>query len=207
MKINIMLLILFASLNMFAQQEQDTIPGEAEYRKHFDCRYEPGNILLVQKKGKTVELDPMYGVSDSGFVIRMEAVYDLEFKDGKRFKTAVVKDITQDALTFAPTLNENSARYEGIPYELKTYSIIDLKIVRFVTDRSLGFYAKKKIEGKYDLIVQNVDKAKLCPAVLTFTSRNNEVKICPYYLMSSGWDLLFETDGFIDYMFYDIKWE
>ena len=202
-----MLLILFASLNMFAQQEQDTIPGEAEYRKHFDCRYEPGNILLVQKKGKTVELDPMYGVSDSGFVIRMEAVYDLEFKDGKRFKTAVVKDITQDALTFAPTLNENSARYEGIPYELKTYSIIDLKIVRFVTDRSLGFYAKKKIEGKYDLIVQNVDKAKLCPAVLTFTSRNNEVKICPYYLMSSGWDLLFETDGFIDYMFYDIKWE
>lgn len=207
MKINIMLLILFASLNMFAQQEQDTIPGEAEYRKHFDCRYEPGNILLVQKKGKTVELDPMYGVSDSGFVIRMEAVYDLEFKDGKRFKTAVVKDITQDALTFAPTLNENSARYEGISYELKTYSIIDLKIVRFVTDRSLGFYAKKKIEGKYDLIVQNVDKAKLCPAVLTFTSRNNEVKICPYYLMSSGWDLLFETDGFIDYMFYDIKWE
>lgn len=205
MKYNILYLLLFFSVHLYAQS--DTIPGEAEYRKHFDCRYEPGNVLLVQKKGKTVELDPKYGLTKDGYVIRIEGVYDLEFADGKRFKTGIVKDITDSSITITSTFNENAAKYEGIKFELVTYPIKDIAIARFVSDRSLGFYAKRKIPGNYELIVKKVDKAKLCPAVLTFTKRNNEVKVCHYYLTSQRYDILFETNGFIDYLEYNVEWQ
>ena len=49
------LIILTLCCNLYSQN--DTIQGEAEYRKIYDCRYEPGNILIVQKKlpGKQVQ--------------------------------------------------------------------------------------------------------------------------------------------------------
>ena len=56
--------------NLYSQN--DTIQGEAEYRKIYDCRYEPGNILIVQKKGKILDYDKSWRLSDEGFVIRME---------------------------------------------------------------------------------------------------------------------------------------
>jgi hypothetical protein len=56
--------------------QSDTIPGEAAYRKHYDCRYEEGNVLLVQKKGKTLDYATSWGVGNAGFVICMEAIYD-----------------------------------------------------------------------------------------------------------------------------------
>jgi hypothetical protein len=100
-------------------------------------------------------------------------------------------------------MNEKCAQYEGIKYEFFKYPIRDLKIARFINDRSLGFFTKRKFED-YDLIVQKVDKAKFCPYLLTFTKRNNEIKICHYYLTSQGYDLLYETNGYLDYMEYKI---
>jgi hypothetical protein len=192
-------------LNFFGSYSQnDSIKGEAEYRKIYDCRYEPGNILIVQKKGEVIDYKKSWALSREGFVIRMEAIYDLEFADGKRFKSGVIKNITSDSITISSTMNENCAKYEGIKYEYFTYPISDLKIARFISDRSLGIYARRKLEKKFDLIVQKVDKAKFCPHLLTFTSRNNEVKVCHYYLTFQGYDLLYETNGFIDYMNYKI---
>jgi hypothetical protein len=210
MKNNIMemkkkLLIIFLltlSYNFYCQN--DTIPGEAAYRKIYDCKYEPGNILIVQKKGKTLDYDKSWRLSDQGFVIRMEAIYDLEFADEKRFKSGVIKNITNDSITISSTMNEKCAQYEGIKYELFTYPIKDIKIARFVNDRSLGFFTKRKIENNFDLIVQKVDKAKFCPYLITFPKRNNEIKVCHYYLTSQGYDLLYETNGFLDYMDYQI---
>lgn len=201
----LMLILIALSNNLYAQN--DTILGEAEYRKHYDCRYEEGNILIVQKKGKTLDYKTAWKLSDKGFVIRTEAIYDLEFSDGKRFKSGVIKNITTDSITISSTMNENCAKYEGIKYELFTYPINSIKIARFINDRSLGFFTKRKIEDKFDLIVQKVDKAKLCPAVLTFPKRNNEVKVCHYYLTSQGYDILFETNGFLDYMEYPVNWQ
>ncbi|MFA6277381.1 MAG: hypothetical protein WC622_11565 [Pedobacter sp.] len=146
-------------------------------------------------------------ISDDGFVIRMEAIYDLEFSDGKRFKSGVIKDITEDSLTISSTMNEKCAIYEGIKYEMFKYPITSIKIARFISDRSLGFFKKKNIDNKFDLIVKKIDKAKLCPAVLTFPKRNNEVKVCHYYLTSQGYDVLFETNGYLDYMEYPIEWK
>lgn len=200
-KIFIVLTMLIGQ-SMFSQT--DTIPGEAAYRKIYDCRYEPGNVLLVQKKGKKLNPEKSWELSKEGFVIRMEAIYDLEFADGKRFKSGVIKNISNDSITISSTMNQRAAEYEGIPYKLFTYPISDIKIARFVSDRSLGFYAKRKIEGNFDLIVQKVDKAKFCPYLLTFTQRNNEVKVCHYYLTSQGYNLLYETNGFIDYMDHQI---
>jgi hypothetical protein len=203
-KILILILIVLSN-NLYSQN--DTIPGEAEYRKHYDCRYEEGNILIVQKKGKTLDYKTAWKLTDEGFVIRAEAIYDLEFSDGKRFKSGVIKNITTDSITISSTMNENCAKYEGIKYELFTYPISSIKIARFINDRSLGFFTKRKIEDKFDLIVQKVDKAKLCPAALTFPKRNNEVKVCHYYLTSQGYDILFETNGFLDYMEYPVNWQ
>jgi hypothetical protein len=87
------------------------------------------------------------------------------------------------------------------------YPITSIKTARFISDRSLGFFKKKNIDNKFDLIVKKVDKAKLCPAVLTFPKRNNEVKVCHYYLTSQGYDILFETNGFLDYMEYPLEWK
>lgn len=198
----LILILLTLSYNFYCQN--DTIPGEAAYRKIYNCRYEPGNILIVQKKGKTLDYDKSWRLSDQGFVIRMEAIYDLEFADGKRFKSGVIKNITNDSITISSTMNEKCAQYEGIKYELFTYLIKDIKIARFVNDRSLGFFTKRKIEVNFDLIVQKVDKAKFCPYLITFPKRNNEIKVCHYYLTSQGYDLLYETNGFLDYMDYQI---
>jgi hypothetical protein len=203
MKIKFSILLL-VSISSLSYSQNDTIQGEAEYRKIYDCRYEPGNILIVQKKGRTLDYMKSWDLSKEGFVIRMEAIYDLEFADGKRFKSGVIKSITSDSITISSTMNEKCAQYEGIKYEFFTYPIRDIKIARFVSDRSLGFFAKRKIEGNFDLIVQKVDKAKFCPHLLTFTKRNNEVKVCHYYLTSQGYDLLFETNGYLDYMEYEI---
>jgi len=204
-KLILILLIVLTNSILFAQT--DTIPGEAEYRKHYDCRYEPGNILIIQKKGKELDYKTSRKLSDDGFVIRMEAIYDLEFSDGKRFKNGVIKDITKDSLTISSTMNEKCAIFEGIKYELFKYPINSIKTARFISDRSLGFFKKKNINNKFDLIVKKVDNARLCPAVLTFPKRNNEVKVCHYYLTSQGYDILFETNGFLDYMEYPVEWK
>jgi hypothetical protein len=201
--------ILLLSLIVFTQQffaQSDTIPGEAEYRKHYDCRYNEGNILIVQKKGKQITDYTPAKPTKSGFIIRMEAVYDLEFSDDKRYKTGVVKAITKDSITITSTFNEKCAAYEGRKFELISYPLHAIKTVRFVNDRSLGIYEKKKIDDDYELIVKTVDKAKMCPAVLTFPKRNNEVKVCHYYLTSQGYDILYETDGILDYMQYNVDW-
>lgn len=74
----------------------------------------------------------------------MEGIYDLEFNEGKRFRSGVIKNITKDSLAISSTMNENCAKYEGIKYEFFTYSIKDIKIARFINDRSLGIFSKKK---------------------------------------------------------------
>lgn len=200
----IILFFIILTNNIYSQN--DSIPGEAEYRKHYDCTYEEGNILIVQRKGKQLDYEKLLKPSRQGFVIRMEAIYDLEFSDGKRYKSGVIKDITKDSIVISSTMNERCAEYEGIKYELFNYSINSIKIARFINDSSLGFYEKKYIGKKYELIVKKVDKAKLCPAVLTFSKRNNEVKVCHYYLTSQGYNILFETDGLLDYMESPIEW-
>lgn len=202
-----MFICVLSMFSFFLYSQNDTIQGEAEYRKHYDCKYEEGNILIIQKKGKILDYKKSWKPTEAGFVIRMEGIYDLEFSDGKRFRAGVIKNISEDSLTISSTMNENCALYEGIKYELFTYPINSIKMVRFIYDRSLGLFTKIKLENKYDLIIQKVDKAKLCPAVLTFPKRNNEVKVCHYYLTKQGYNILFETNGFLDYMEYPVHWK
>lgn len=202
------LLILFLlTLTFKASAQSDTIAGEKEYLKHYACQYRPGNILVIQKKGKVITNYLPSKPTNAGFVIRMEAIYDLEFTDNKRYKSSIVKAITKDSITITSTFNEKCAEYEGRKFELIKYPINSIKIARFINDRSLGLFVKRKIEGEYDLIVKSVDKAKFCPAVLTFPKRNNEVKVCHYYLTSQGYDILFETNGYLDYMQYPLVWK
>lgn len=206
-KLIIIIPVLISSL-LFGQFKsvQDSLDYMEHYGKHFDCRYEKGNVLIIKKKNRT--LDPLKSEKPTkdGFVIRMEGAYDLEFSNGKRYRTGVVKDITKDSLSITTTLNENSAKYEGVKYETIKYPLKDLKIARFINDRSLGIYSRKKIDGDYEIYAQEVDEAKLCPAVLTFPKRNNEVKVCHYYLTDQGYDIIYESNGFIDYMQYPVKW-
>jgi hypothetical protein len=200
------LLIIISGIYVSAQFKtvQDSLDYELHYKKYYDCKYEPGYVLIVQKKGKVIDPAKSWKPSKEGFTMRMEAIYDLEFRDGKRYRSGVIKNITKDSLTISSTMNENCAKYEGIKYELFTYSIKDIIIARFINDRSLGIFSRKKINDDYEVFAMKVDKAKLCPAVLTFTKRNNEVKICHYYLTDQGYDILYETNGYLDYMQYPI---
>lgn len=207
-KIIFILIILISNLT-FSQFDsaQDSIDNFENYRKHFDCLYEKGNVLIIKKKGKNIDPAKSWKPTKDGFVLRIEGAYDLEFADGKRYRTGIIKRITSDSLSITTTLNENSAKYEGIKYEVVDYALKDIKIARFISDRSLGIYSRKKINDSYEVYAQEVDIAKLCPAVLTFQQRNNEVKVCHYYLTSQGYDIIFETNGYIDYMYYPITWQ
>lgn len=209
MKQFITLLLVFVSTISYGQFKtvQDSLDYMKNYGNYFDCRYEKGNVLIVRKKGKTIDPSKSWKPTKNGFTMRMEGAYDLEFADGKRYRTGILKEITKDSLSITSTMNENTAKYEGIKYEIMKYALKDLKIARFINDRSLGLYSKKKIDDGYEVYAEPVDKAKLCPAVLTFPKRNNEVKVCHYFLTDQGYDIIFETNGFIDYMEYPISWQ
>lgn len=194
-------------INAQFKTKEDSLDYELNYKKYFDCKYEPGNALVIQKKGKSINPAKSWKPTKEGFVIRMEGIYDLEFSDGKRYKSGVIKNITKDSVTISSTMNENAAKYEGIKYEFFQYPINEIKIARFINDRSLGLFSRKKIDKDYEIFAMMVDKAKLCPAVLTFPKRNNEVKVCHYYLTDQGYDILFETNGFLDYMQYPVSWQ
>ncbi|SEM12770.1 hypothetical protein SAMN05421856_101262 [Chryseobacterium taichungense] len=211
LKLKIILILLFVAsgigINGQFKTVEDSLDYELHYKKYYDCKYEPGYVLIIQKKGKIIDPAKSWKPTKEGFAIRMEAIYDLEFNDGKLYRSGVIKNITKDSLTISSTMNENCAKYEGIKYELFTYSIKDIVIARFINDRSLGIFSKKKINDAYEVFTMKVDKAKLCPAVLTFPKRNNEVKVCHYYLTDQGYDILFETNGFLDYMQYPVYWQ
>ena len=204
-------LLVFTILGIFANAQfatkQDSLDYELNYKKYFDCKQELGNVLVIQKKGKSINPAKSWKPTKEGFVIRMEGIYDLEFSNGKRYKSGVIKNITVDSLTISSTMNEACAKYEGIKYEFFNYAIKDIKIARFINDRSLGLFSRKKIDENYEVFAMKVDKAKLCPAVLTFPKRNNEVKVCHYYLTDQGYDILYETNGFLDYLEHPISWK
>lgn len=168
--------------------------------KHYNCTYEKGNILIIQRKGKNLDYKKSWKFSKTGIAIRMEGIYDIEFSDGKRFRHGVIKAISMDSISISSTMNEKCAEKQGIKYELFTYPISSIKFMRLINDRSLGIYERKRLDKKYDFIVKNVDNAKLCPALYFFTDRNNEAKICHYYLTSQGYNILYEENGNLYYM-------
>jgi hypothetical protein len=209
MKYALLILSVLVSSVTYGQfkSAQDSLDYVENYGKYFDCKYEKGNVLIVKKKGKTIDPNKSWKPTKNGFTMRIEGAYDLEFADGKRYRTGIIKSITEDSLSITSTMNESSATYEGIKYEIIKYALQDIKIAWFISDRTLGLYTKKKIDTDYEVYAEQVDKAKLCPAVLTFPKRNNEVKVCHYFLTDQGYDIIFETNGFIDYMQYPVNWQ
>lgn len=145
--------------------------------------------------------------SGKGFAIKMEAIYSMEFADGQRYESSVVKSITQDSISITNFFNENAAKLAGQPFKLITYPLSSLKYVRFIDDRMLSLYSKRNIQKNFNMMVKKMDRAKMCPAVIQFRDRNNEMKVCHFYLTSQGYDLLYENNGRVYYMEGKIEWK
>ena len=106
---NIILLfaILFSS-SIFGQFKsvQDSLDYMENYGKYFNCKYEKGNVLIVKKKGKNIDPMKSWKPTKDGFVMRIEGAYDLEFSNGKRYRTGIIKNISRDSLSITTTLND-----------------------------------------------------------------------------------------------------
>ncbi|WP_288436428.1 hypothetical protein [uncultured Chryseobacterium sp.] len=178
-----------------------------DYKKYYDCNFGEGNVLIVIRKGKEFTDLKDLRKSGKGFAIKMEAIYSMEFADGQRYESSVVKKITADSLSITNFFNENAAKLAGQPFKLISYPLSSLKYVRFIDDRMLSLYSKKNIQKNFDLLVKRMDRAKMCPAVIQFKEKNNEMKVCHFYLTSQGYDLLYEDNGRVYYMEGRVEWK
>lgn len=208
----LILFLLMLSARIFSQNTvNDTLKTNIEepfnYKKYYDCDFGEGNVLIVIKKGKEFTDLTDLRKSGKGFAIKMEAIYSMEFADGQRYESSVVKSITQDSISITNFFNENAAKLAGQPFKLITYPLSSLKYVRFIDDRMLSLYSKRNIRKNFNLIVKKMDRAKMCPAVIQFRDRNNEMKVCHFYLTSQGYDLLYENNGRVYYMEGKIEWK
>lgn len=208
----LILFLLMLSARIFSQNTMnDTLKTNIEepfdYKKYYDCDFGEGNVLIVIKKGKEfIDLTDLRK-SGKGFAIKMEAIYSMEFADGQRYESSVVKSITQDSISITNFFNENAAKLAGQPFKLITYPLSSLKYVRFIDDRMLSLYSKRNIQKNFNMMVKKMDHAKMCPAVIQFRDRNNEMKVCHFYLTSQGYDLLYENNGRVYYMEGKIEWK
>ncbi|PRB05661.1 hypothetical protein CQ046_04255 [Chryseobacterium sp. MYb7] len=208
----LILFLLLFSVRIFSQNTiNDTVNTSTEetfdYKKYYDCDFGEGNVLIVLKKGKEFTDFKDLIKSRKGFAIKMEAIYSMEFADGKRYESSVVKKITNDSLSITNFFNENAAKLAGQPFKLINYPLSSLKYVRFIDDRMLSLYSKKNIQKNFNLIVKKIDWAKMCPAVLQFKDRNGEMKVCHFYLTSQGYDLLYEDKGRVYYLEGRVEWK
>ncbi|RXM37941.1 hypothetical protein BOQ62_19795 [Chryseobacterium sp. CH21] len=208
----LILFLLLFSARIFSQNTiNDTvnIPIEEpfDYKKYYDCDFGEGNVLIILKKGKEFTDLKDLRKSGKGFAIKMEAIYSMEFADGKRYESSVVKKITNDSLSITNFFNENAAKLADQPFKLINYPLSSLKYIRFIDDRMLSLYSKKNIQKNFDLMVKKMDRAKMCPAVLQFKDRNGEMKVCHFYLTSQGYDLLYEDKGRVYYLEGKVEWK
>lgn len=208
----LILFLLMLSGHIFSQNTvNDTLKANIEesfdYKKYYDCDFGEGNVLIVIKKGKEFTDLTDLRKSGKGFAIKMEAIYSMEFADGQRYESSVVKSITQDSISITNFFNENAAKLAGQPFKLITYPLSSLKYVRFIDDRMLSLYSKRNIQKNFNMMVKKMDRAKMCPAVIQFKDRNNEMKVCHFYLTSQGYDLLYENNGRVYYMEGKIEWK
>ncbi|WP_313000086.1 hypothetical protein [Chryseobacterium gleum] len=208
----LILFLLMLSARIFSQNTMnDTLKINIEepfdYKKYYDCDFGEGNVLIVIKKGKEFTDLTDLRKSGKGFAIKMEAIYSMEFADGQRYESSVVKSITQDSISITNFFNENAAKLAGQPFKLITYPLSSLKYVRFIDDRMLSLYSKRNIQKNFNMMVKKMDHAKMCPAVIQFRDRNNEMKVCHFYLTSQGYDLLYENNGRVYYMEGKIEWK
>lgn len=200
------------SIRVFSQNTvNDTLKTHIEepfdYKKYYECDFGEGNVLIVIKKGKEFTDLTDLRKSGKGFAIKMEAIYSMEFEDGQRYESSVVKSITEDSISITNFFNENAAKLAGQPFKLITYPLSSLKYVRFIDDRMLSLYSRKNIQKSSDVMVKKMDRAKMCPAVIQFRDRNNEMKVCHFYLTSQGYDLLYESNGRVYYLEGKVEWK
>lgn len=208
----LILFLLMLSIRVFSQNTvNDTLKTHIEepfdYKKYYECDFGEGNVLIVIKKGKEFTDLTDLRKSGKGFAIKMEAIYSMEFEDGQRYESSVVKSITEDSISITNFFNENAAKLAGQPFKLITYPLSSLKYVRFIDDRMLSLYSRKNIQKNFDVMVKKMDRAKMCPAVIQFRDRNNEMKVCHFYLTSQGYDLLYESNGRVYYLEGKVEWK
>ncbi len=149
---------------LFSQQAKNdslnaAVDDSIAYQQYYDCDYGEGNVLIVIKKGKQFIAFKDLKAAKKGFAVRMEAIYSMEFTDGKRYETNIVKNITKDSIAITNFYNENAARAAGKPLSLITYPLSSLKYIRLINDRMLSMYSKKNILKDYDLIVVKMNEA------------------------------------------------
>jgi hypothetical protein len=135
-----------------------------------------------------------------GFFLISNGMYDLEFNDGKRYRSARIISIDRNDQSFRITtcFSPIYGAKHDIKYDTLSYALSDIHCLRLITDRNLKIYREVRA-GKYKFHAAH--KRGYCEVVEPVVyHRRKEAFKAFYYLTAQGWDVLYEEKGELYYL-------
>jgi hypothetical protein len=150
---------------------------------------------LLVKKGKQLEIRKnMANISDYGFYLYRNCIYDIGLVSGKRY-TARLFDIKQDTLIFLSYLNEAVAKKNSQTLDTLALNHKAIDKIFLIADRSMGLYSKISLDN-YNMVYKQdtmncalpIEKRKV------FQTDPREYEVYPF-LTSQGLNWIYELEG------------
>ncbi|HTL82506.1 MAG TPA: hypothetical protein VL651_12425 [Bacteroidia bacterium] len=135
--------------------------------------------------------------SKKGFLLVVNGMYDLQFKDGRRIPDARIVSLSLEKQTMNVTtaFSPITAFKNHIIYDTITYAVTDIEKLRLIGDRAYGIFDFVKTS---DYSVRVVSSGMYCEMQEVRVRSYNDSSIIYngfFYLSSQGWDYIYEMDG------------
>lgn len=151
--------------------------------------------VLVLKKGHDLKLkDDMRTISNSGFYLYRNVVYEVEVKSGQLIGGRLV-DIKPDTLFFTTFFNATCAKKAGLPFDTIAVHSKNLSNIKLIQDRTMGMYSKFGLKS-YDFIFEkDTGTCKLESYFVKIYENDSKLYEVVPHLTGQGMNFLYESYG------------